>query len=54
MILCSTMKIMLQRNYDAMKHIISMFIPGEPREFSDYICDDGMGMVLIRYIAKCG
>ena len=38
------MKIMLQRNYDAMKHIISMFIPEEPREFSDYICDDGMGM----------
>ncbi|MDC0942955.1 hydantoinase B/oxoprolinase family protein [Gammaproteobacteria bacterium] len=43
-IFCSTMKIMLQRNYDAMKHIISMFIPEEPREFSDYICDDGMGM----------
>ena len=35
---------MLQRNYDAMKHIISMFIPEEPREFTDYICDDGMGM----------
>jgi N-methylhydantoinase B len=40
----STMQTMLQRNYDAMKHIISMFIPEEPREFSDYICDDGMGM----------
>ena len=35
---------MLQRNYDAMKHIISMFIPEEPRELTDYICDDGMGM----------
>ena len=43
-VFCSTMNIMLQRNYDAMKHIISMFIPEEPREFSDYICDDGMGM----------
>ena len=38
------MNIMLERNYLAMKHIISMFIPEEPREFSDYICDDGMGM----------
>lgn len=40
----STMDIMLQRNYDAMKHIIEMFIPEEPREFTDYLCDDGMGM----------
>ena len=43
-VLFSTMGIMLQRNYDAMKHIIGMFIPEEPREFEDYICDDGMGM----------
>ncbi len=43
-VLVSTMDIMLQRNYDAMKHIIEMFIPEEPREFEDYICDDGMGM----------
>jgi N-methylhydantoinase B len=27
-----------------MKHIIEMFIPEEPREFEDYLCDDGMGM----------
>jgi N-methylhydantoinase B len=40
----STMDMMLQRNYDAMKHIIAMFIPEEPREFEDYLCDDGMGM----------
>jgi N-methylhydantoinase B len=40
----STMDIMLQRNYEAMKHIIQMFIPEEPREFEDYLCDDGMGM----------
>ena len=40
----STMDIMLQRNYDAMKHIIGMFIPEEPRMFEDYLCDDGMGM----------
>ena len=43
-VLVSTMDIMLQRNYDAMKHIIEMFIPEEPREFEDYLCDDGMGM----------
>jgi len=43
-VLFSTMSIMLQRNYDAMKHIIEMFIPEEPREFEDYLCDDGMGM----------
>jgi N-methylhydantoinase B len=40
----STMDIMLERNHLAMKHIIKMFIPEEPREFSDYVCDDGMGM----------
>ncbi|MBX2846776.1 MAG: hydantoinase B/oxoprolinase family protein [Acidiferrobacterales bacterium] len=40
----STMDIMLDRNHLAMKHIIEMFIPEEPREFSDYVCDDGMGM----------
>ena len=43
-VLVTTMSIMLQRNYDAMKHIIGMFIPEEPREFEDYLCDDGMGM----------
>ena len=42
-VLDSTMGIMLQRNFDAMKHIIEMFIPEEPREFTDYLCDDGMG-----------
>ncbi|MFT4769628.1 MAG: N-methylhydantoinase B [Glaciecola sp.] len=40
----STMDVMLQRNHTAMKHIIEMFIPEEPREFEDYLCDDGMGM----------
>ena len=43
-VLFSTMRTMLQRNYYAMKHIIGMFIPEEPREFEDYICDDGMGV----------
>lgn len=43
-VLASTMDVMLQRNKDAMEHIIKMFIPEEPREFEDYICDDGMGM----------
>ena len=43
-VLVSTMDIMLQRNHAAMKHIIEMFIPEEPREFEDYLCDDGMGM----------
>ena len=43
-VLMSTMDIMLERNYRAMKHIIEMFIPEEPREFEDYLCDDGMGM----------
>jgi N-methylhydantoinase B len=43
-VLVTTMDVMLQRNYVAMKHIIAMFIPEEPREFEDYLCDDGMGM----------
>lgn len=43
-VFASTMDMMLQRNYEAMKHIIGMFIPEEPREFEDYLCDDGMGM----------
>jgi len=43
-VLVSTMDIMLDRNHAAMKHIIEMFIPEEPREFEDYLCDDGMGM----------
>ena len=43
-VLFSTMEIMLQRNHDAMKFIIENFIPEQPREFEDYICDDGMGM----------
>lgn len=40
----STMAIMLERNKMAMAEIIKMFIPEEPREFADYICDDGKGM----------
>jgi len=40
----STMDIMLERNHLAMKAIIEMFIPEEPRVFEDYLCDDGMGM----------
>ncbi|MHA7816285.1 MAG: hydantoinase B/oxoprolinase family protein [Pseudohaliea sp.] len=43
-VLATTMDVMLQRNYDAMKHIIENFVPEEPREFEDYLCDDGMGM----------
>jgi N-methylhydantoinase B len=43
-VLFSTMDIMLERNYNAMKFIIQSFIPEEPRVFEDYICDDGMGM----------
>jgi N-methylhydantoinase B len=43
-VLGTTMDVMLQRNHDAMKHIIENFIPEEPREFEDYLCDDGMGM----------
>ncbi|WP_317928552.1 hydantoinase B/oxoprolinase family protein [Halioxenophilus sp. WMMB6] len=40
----STMEIMLERNKMAMGQIIKMFIPEEPREFCDYLCDDGKGM----------
>ncbi|MDO6475197.1 hydantoinase B/oxoprolinase family protein [Alteromonas sp. 1_MG-2023] len=40
----STLDIMLERNKKAMGEIIKMFIPEEPREFADYICDDGKGM----------
>jgi N-methylhydantoinase B len=40
----STMGVMLQRNYDAMKAVISMVVPEEKREFTDYLCDDGMGL----------
>ncbi|MGI9290938.1 MAG: hydantoinase B/oxoprolinase family protein, partial [Gammaproteobacteria bacterium] len=40
----STMEIMLERNFNAMKFIIQNFIPEEPRVFEDYLCDDGMGM----------
>jgi N-methylhydantoinase B len=40
----STMEIMLERNYMAMKAIINMVIPEEPRSFEDYVCDDGVGM----------
>ncbi len=43
-VLYSTMDIMLERNHIAMKHIIEMIVPEEPREFEDHICDDGMGM----------
>jgi N-methylhydantoinase B len=35
---------MLQRNHAAMKAIINMVVPEEPRYFEDYLCDDGMGM----------
>jgi N-methylhydantoinase B len=40
----TTMGTMLERNYNAMKAIINMVVPEEPRTFSDYLCDDGMGM----------
>lgn len=40
----STMEIMLERNHMAMKAIINMVIPEEPRSFEDYVCDDGVGM----------
>ena len=39
----STMAIMLERNHAAMKQIIAMIVPEEPRAFEDYVCDDGMG-----------
>ncbi len=34
---------LLQRNYNAIKSLISMSIGEEPVSFEDYICDDGMG-----------
>jgi len=40
----TTMEIMLERNYIAMKAIIEMIVPEEPRVFEDYVCDDGVGM----------
>jgi len=40
----STMDVMLQRNYDGMKAVISMVVQEEKREFTDYLCDDGMGL----------
>jgi N-methylhydantoinase B len=43
-ILHTAMGVMLDRNKAAMRHIIQNFIPEEPRTFSDYLCDDGMGM----------
>lgn len=43
-IIHTTMGIMLKRNYKAMKAIINMVVPEQPRYFEDYICDDGMGM----------
>ncbi|MFT5350184.1 MAG: N-methylhydantoinase B, partial [Gammaproteobacteria bacterium] len=43
-ILHSTMEIMLERNHMAMKQIIAMLVPEEPRSFEDYLCDDGVGM----------
>jgi len=43
-ILHSTMEIMLERNHMAMKQIIEMLVPEEPRSFEDYVCDDGVGM----------
>jgi N-methylhydantoinase B len=38
------MEIMLERNHMAMKAIIEMIVPEEPRVFEDYVCDDGVGM----------
>ena len=40
----STMEIMLERNHMAMKAIIEMIVPEQPRVFEDYLCDDGVGM----------
>ncbi|MCY4364194.1 MAG: hydantoinase B/oxoprolinase family protein [Gammaproteobacteria bacterium] len=39
----STMELMLERNHAAMKQIIEMIVPEEPRSFEDYVCDDGVG-----------
>ncbi len=43
-VLHTTMEIMLERNHQAMKQIIEMLVPEEPRTFEDYLCDDGVGM----------
>ncbi|MEH6549270.1 MAG: hydantoinase B/oxoprolinase family protein [Pseudomonadales bacterium] len=43
-ILHTAMDVMLDRNKAAMRFIIQNFVPEEPREFVDYICDDGKGM----------
>lgn len=40
----SAMLEMLNRNRRAMSKIIPMLIPEDPREFTDYICDDGQGL----------
>ena len=39
----TTMQIMLDRNLEAMRAIIKMFVPEEPAYFEDYVCDDGVG-----------
>lgn len=39
----STMEVMLDRNKIAMTAIINMLVPEEPRSFTDYLCDDGVG-----------
>ncbi|HEY9522044.1 MAG TPA: hydantoinase B/oxoprolinase family protein [Thermopolyspora sp.] len=40
----SALDALLQRNYDAMKTLLSvLFEDGETLTFSDYICDDGVG-----------
>jgi N-methylhydantoinase B len=53
-VLDSTMDVMLQRNYDAMKHIIEMFIPEEPREFEDYSATTAWAWGRIASSARCG
>ncbi len=39
----SATQALLDRNYRAMKSLLSMAIAEEPVSFEDYICDDGMG-----------
>ena len=39
----TTMQIMLDRNLEAMRAIIQMFVPEEPSYFEDFVCDDGVG-----------
>jgi N-methylhydantoinase B len=40
----STLDALLQRNHDAMKALLGMvFADGETIDFTDYICDDGVG-----------